>query len=679
MTRCICFVLFAILSPYRSACQNVTELFPSVDLSSDTIVLLEQPDWKPDFPIFSYCSFFEELNDDPLDFNEVVNMPFVPYNDSLRQSRPTDRPTIKQWLRFTVRNQSADTLRFRLNVDAHYFVRLYDSEGFVARSGIYETTVAGFDKGYFSVELIPGEIRRLWVRTEDRRGQFAPSWISLETDSNFYKKTLEGVGRDRLLFLLLSLLTGTLIFISAFALWQYYLFRDAAFLWYVAYTTCAALTGFFWIDIRHQFGIFSSIFHDIIFSVFLFVVPVLYSVFIGQMLNLKEHFPRAWSVVRLLVLICLCQAVIEYTTTRSGVFIFNNYYGYFISMVPVAVLNIFLLILAALSTERVKWFMFGGLVSMFIFWCLPMLIVLNLEFRMTAIHMVLIFLPFYFLTGLTIEAICFSFAISFRSKLVWQEKNELQLRYSLTLEEELNRKTSELDAQRRVFEDQKISQLHTAFEKRIAETEMAALRAQMNPHFIFNCLNAIKLYTLGNDAKSASEYLTLFSQLIRMVLEHSRCMKVPLYKELETLRLYMALEAMRFKDKVSYEINVSQDIDLYVTEVPPLLIQPYVENAIWHGLMHKKEGGKISILITQSDEQFLLVEIIDDGIGREQAEHYRSKSAVTRKSFGLKVTEERIQVINQAYGMQADVKVADVKDAMDRVCGTKVVIRLPVD
>jgi sensor histidine kinase YesM len=118
------------------------------------------------------------------------------------------------------------------------------------------------------------------------------------------------------------------------------------------------------------------------------------------------------------------------------------------------------------------------------------------------------------------------------------------------------------------------------FDVQLAETEMTALRAQMNPHFIFNCLNSIKLYTLENDSLKATEYMTKFSRLIRLVLENSRSERITLANELETLELYIEMEAMRFKNKVAYQINLADNIDTHYIEIPPLLIQPYVENAI---------------------------------------------------------------------------------------------------
>jgi LytS/YehU family sensor histidine kinase len=166
--------------------------------------------------------------------------------------------------------------------------------------------------------------------------------------------------------------------------------------------------------------------------------------------------------------------------------------------------------------------------------------------------------------------------------------------------------------------------------------------------------------------------------LIRLVLENSRSKKVTLQKELEALKLYIELEAMRFKNKVQYQINIPATIDQQYIEIPPLLLQPYVENAIWHGLMHKMEGGNIIIDISQLSEHLLHIEITDDGVGREQAATYKSKSATQQKSFGLKMTSERISIINQLYHINAEVIIKDLKDSMNNSTGTKVIIQIPI-
>lgn len=224
----------------------------------------------------------------------------------------------------------------------------------------------------------------------------------------------------------------------------------------------------------------------------------------------------------------------------------------------------------------------------------------------------------------------------------------------------------------------KFQTITSGFQQKIAETEITALRSQMNPHFIFNCLNSIKLYSLENDSHSASDYLTKFSRLIRLVLENSRSEKVTLENELETLKLYIEMEAMRFKDKVKYQINIAPYIDQQFIEIPPLLIQPFVENSIWHGLMHKSEGGTVKIDVSQPKEQVLHIEISDDGIGREKAQAYKSKSAMKQKSFGMKVTSERIELINQIYKTNTEVEIIDLKDQNGELIGTKVMLNIPI-
>jgi tetratricopeptide (TPR) repeat protein len=213
---------------------------------------------------------------------------------------------------------------------------------------------------------------------------------------------------------------------------------------------------------------------------------------------------------------------------------------------------------------------------------------------------------------------------------------------------------------------------------KIQASEITALRAQMNPHFIFNCLNSIQLFTAQNDTDKATDYLAKFSRLIRLVLENSRSEKVTLENELETLQLYIEMEVMRFRGKVKFEINVANQIDQNYVEIPPLLLQPFVENAIWHGLMHKEEGGTVQIDVTQPNENLLHIEITDDGIGREKASEFKSKSATKNKSFGMKVTTERIELINQLYNTSTKVQVIDLKDEKGDAIGTKVIVEIPI-
>jgi len=154
---------------------------------------------------------------------------------------------------------------------------------------------------------------------------------------------------------------------------------------------------------------------------------------------------------------------------------------------------------------------------------------------------------------------------------------------------------------KRKNEKLKNERTHAELEQKATELEMQALRAQMNPHFIFNSLNSINRFILQNNKAEASEYLTKFSRLVRLILQNSQASLIPLESELESLELYLGLEALRFDHHFKYRISVRKDLDIEVLKVPPLIIQPYVENAIWHGLMHKEEKGKLDIEVSHEN------------------------------------------------------------------------------
>jgi CheY-like chemotaxis protein len=211
--------------------------------------------------------------------------------------------------------------------------------------------------------------------------------------------------------------------------------------------------------------------------------------------------------------------------------------------------------------------------------------------------------------------------------------------------------------------------------QRSSELEMQSLRAQMNPHFIFNSLNSINMFILENNRLQASEYLSKFSKLIRLILQNSQETYIPLEKELEALQLYMELESLRFDNKFEYKIIVDPGVEPANIKVPPLIIQPYVENAIWHGLIHKKENGHLEINIYGRDKT-LLYKITDDGIGRDKAAELKSKSAEKQKSMGMRITADRIALLNQQT--ETSIKITDLVLGDGSAGGTEVLIELPV-
>jgi PAS domain S-box-containing protein len=213
-------------------------------------------------------------------------------------------------------------------------------------------------------------------------------------------------------------------------------------------------------------------------------------------------------------------------------------------------------------------------------------------------------------------------------------------------------------------------------EKRIGELKVMSLRSAMNPHFIFNALNSIQFFISSNDSEQAIQYLSTFSRLIRGILNTSAQKKIRLSEELELLRHYVDLEQLRFEDKFVVSFDIDRSIDKENIEIPSLLIQPFVENAIVHGLSHKESGGILKISAKQLDENQLLFQITDNGIGREAARKLQTSNRREHKSLGVSLAEERLRMINGDSPLTIETK--DLYEG-DKALGTQVNIWFRID
>ena len=212
----------------------------------------------------------------------------------------------------------------------------------------------------------------------------------------------------------------------------------------------------------------------------------------------------------------------------------------------------------------------------------------------------------------------------------------------------------------------KAEQKEILLKAEISETELKALRAQMNPHFIFNALNSIADYINKNDARSADYYLGKFAKLMRGILENSEEKEISLSEELKMLEFYMDLESLRFKNKFNYEVKIADDINPENTLIPPMILQPFVENSILHGLAKKENDGKITIHIDKT-EDLLKCTIEDNGIGR------KNPNENLNKSYGVKLTRERIALFDKSKNSDSGVFYTDLET------GTRVELRLPLE
>jgi ligand-binding sensor domain-containing protein len=214
------------------------------------------------------------------------------------------------------------------------------------------------------------------------------------------------------------------------------------------------------------------------------------------------------------------------------------------------------------------------------------------------------------------------------------------------------------------------------FKQRLAETEMAALKAQMNPHFIFNSLNAINRFILKSEKIEASDYLAKFSKLIRNILENSKLQWISLETEIETLQLYLELEAMRFQQKFNFSIKVSDSVEPSLIQIPPMLIQPFAENAIWHGLLPRKVNCELNIEFNL-DEDTLYCNIEDNGIGRTAAAKNKVSNVSNKTSIGIGDTEKRIILLKHKTAAEDVLQIHDLMDNEGNGKGTLVTIKIP--
>jgi sensor histidine kinase YesM len=584
------------------------------------------------------------------------------------------------WVKFCIKNSlSSDTLKLKAYFGKQKILGFYTQNG--DNSIIYRhlNGVRFSDSGVqIPIIIPPQDINIYWVRIEkfvffnNREGYLLP----------FERPTKIGVEHEfqgTKLFAFVCMVIGLFFFTGLIASFQNFFTKDRIYLYWAMYLFINAL--FFAAELNRAFGFgflniakYNKDNNALPWpTVIQFGVSILYLMFISSFLEIKQQNQKIYNFIRIAIKVMLAGLFFA----LFAVIVYDKFLTIYADMFLVVTNLLILLTVIFIIRSKIPQKSMLMIGSIGVLLAATISVVVEITNKQNEVAFWLIPIVCYGF-GSVWELACFSLALSQRSRLIQLENQQLQKNYTSRLELELSQRLDVIQTQDKLLEEQRINTLTTEFEQKIAETEITALRSQMNPHFIFNCLNSIKLYSLENDSESASVYLTKFSKLIRLVLDNSRSERLTLEKEIETLRLYIEMEIMRFKEKVQYEMVISHEIDQQYVEIPPLLIQPFVENAIWHGLMHKELGGKVSILVNLIEENMLEIQVIDNGVGREKSAEYKSKTATKHKSFGMKVTNERIDLINQIYKTKAKVEIIDLYDANHTGIGTKVIIQIPI-
>ncbi len=290
-----------------------------------------------------------------------------------------------------------------------------------------------------------------------------------------------------------------------------------------------------------------------------------------------------------------------------------------------------------------------------------------------------------FYTGIIIEMILFSLALGYKQKMILQEKNDSQQKLILQLQENeklrftvQNQLQKDVELLNEQAKFDKLEQAKVKSDKELLELKISSLQSQMNPHFIFNSLNAIKLYIIDNEKENAVYYLNKFSKLIRKILASAREKENTLAEEIETLKLYLEIENIRFHNEIESSFFIDKKLNLNTLKIPTLILQPFIENSIWHGLSSKKGSKKINILFEKEANSFLKITIDDNGVGRKKSSEIKNNKIHRKESIGIKLTEERLSNFTKDLQSNYTLEYIDLYDVNNNAKGTKVLLKIPL-
>jgi sensor histidine kinase YesM len=544
------------------------------------------------------------------------------------------------WAKLYVRNDTSrkSTLYFFTGGVQYVQLHILRNGSAVAETlltGIYTATkkLQYIDANYYvSVAMEPGETVLLYMRLYNRTNRNIRTNFTIQNQEGFYNAAFNRQQETRNETYLVIIFCSSLLFLLLFMLFTYIKNGQRIYLYYSIYLFGAIVYSATRLNSTTLVGSWINYFpyiRTLLNEPSQFLFFAFYNLFAIELLNMKERDRWLYKFVKGLSLAYIIYGLFDFTfmlltgdaQTRDKLFVITR-----IILFP---LNAALIIRTMFTCRSAvyKYFLFG--VSVYFLGAL-IAAISDYHFRTAGSYGFPVTAGNIFQMSIMTEALCFAFALGYRAKIIEEEREQHEQNYIRQLE--LNQAITE-----------KLN-IQLIQEKKISELENIALRSQMNPHFLFNSLNAIKFFVMSGKSQLAANYLNRFSRLIRLILEHSKESLISLQDELTALKLYLEIESTRFDDSFRYQIEVAGTLDTERLMIPPLLLQPYVENAIWHGLLPKKEGLKeLWIDIVEGDGQ-CIIRISDNGIGRAKAA--RRANNKNHRSYGSKITQERIDLFN---------------------------------
>lgn len=478
------------------------------------------------------------------------------------------------------------------------------------------------DIPFAAEELIEGRYLYAKINHSSRKRLLAdPTYISLYSIDFLKEYNSHSYFNRQIPF---YLFIGGMLLMFFYFIGFYFLYNDRLFIYYSLYLLALILYIGARADIiqeafRNAMPHAIHIYNDAM-QVF---VNIFYLKFAQHVLNAKTDFPKLNIAIRyaiaLLCAIVFVQLIILITNPFSAaepyLIGFQRYFMIVFSVVSyVHILRNYKRKVVLFLVVGSLFYLWGALLSLYLW-----------EIR-------------YMMLGTAIEVFIFSLILGYRTKLIEQEKKSI--------------------------------------ETEMTQVKLTALKAQMNPHFVFNSLNSIRAYVISNETKKASDYLNKFARLIRLILHYSSKDTISLKEELETLKLYVELEQMRYRDDFGFELKIAQGVDIEKLMVPPLILQPYVENAIGHGLAPKTGEKKVLVEISKSGHHISFT-IRDNGVGRSFSNKINKLQESKHKSVAMELTQKRISLAGDNKTRDENIEIIDLEEAGQPV-GTEVRFKLPV-
>ncbi len=479
---------------------------------------------------------------------------------------------------------------------------------------------------------------------------------------------------------------GVTIFISGFLLtlsiYHFLLFfqhRDKSYIYYSIYTFFIFLYIFFRAKNFFLADVF-NIYHPLLWAA---VIPLqwlfymAYIIFIQTYLDLRRELPKLNKFISLTITIyftLLIFLLIHYFYTQSNSLIIKAQHYFFVpSFVLISIVS---LLLFLKINSILKYYVIIGSAFYIIFGVIAFYV------SAKGVYGGLLF----FYIAIFIENIFFALGLGAKQKKILLDKNKaqkavieehklnikLQNKIKEKLDQEVAKKTKEIIALTKKNKREHRRKLAAEFSKHTLDLRMKALQTQMNPHFLFNSLNSIKHFIVKNKKEDAAYFLSKLSRLLRKILDNSQLQEISLQEELEVMQLYLEVENIRLNNSIQMEQVIPENLNLKNIKLPPLVLQPFIENAIWHGLALKK-GEKFIKIIIEKKKESLLISIEDNGIGREKAAINKAAKLVEKESLGIELTKQRLEVYTEHLTKNVHISFNDINGK-----GTRVDIEIPI-